>query len=215
MSGRGSCPPSGPARAARDRGQDRLSTPQPEGAADGGAFFPRTPDGASQRLRGQHGAVKRRPPGTLKAALLELVEGLGGHIRSGEIAETTKGTVQRWTDADGEAAGVYPGVQKIRVLEAAYAAKGGEPVVTRFLAHEAGYALVRVEGRSALALQLMAALAGGEMGDVMRAIHDAMADDGALSPAEAGRIVAEADEAMSALAGVRASAARVRDGGGP
>jgi len=170
--------------------------------------------GAGKRARGQHGAVKPRPPGTLKAAILELVEGVGGHIHAGEIAETTKGTVQRWTDADGEAASVYPGVQKIRALEASFVARGGEPLVTRFLAHEAGFALVRTECASALALQLMAALAGGEMGDVMRAVHDAMADDGALSAGEAGRIVTEVDEAMRALAGVRAAAARVRDGGG-
>jgi len=41
-----------------------------------------------------------------------------------------------------------------------------------------------------------------------------MADDGAVSPLEAGRILKEVDEVMSALAAVRAAVMFVRDGGG-
>lgn len=170
------------------------------------------PGGASRpRKRGEHGAVKPRPAGTLKDAVLQLVDANGGHVRAGEIAEVTKGTVQRWTDADGECAGVFPGVNKVRLLERAAA----DPSVTRFLAAEAGFALVKVlePQRAAEAIAVMAALAGGEVGDVMRAVSDAMQDDGRIDAREAGRIIKEIDEAMSALMAARGWVSAFRSGG--
>lgn len=164
-----------------------------------------------KRKRGQHGTVKIRPAGTLKDAVLQLVEANGGHVRAGEIAEVTKGSVQRWTDADGEAASVFPGVNKVRLLESAC----DDPHVTRFLAAEAGFALVRVShaGEAVAALNMMAVSAGGEMGDVLRSVANAMADDGTIDGREAGAIIREIDEAMSALAAARAFAMQIRNGG--
>lgn len=158
--------------------------------------------------RGAHGFVKPRPAGTLKDAILALVERLGGAIRAGEIAEVTKGQVQRWTDPDSDNAAVFPSAGKVRLLEAA----AGEPVVTRFLAAEAGFVLVPASGEMGPALPVLAALAAGEFGDVLRAIADGTAGDGALSPAEAGRVIKEIDEALAALAAARAFAAAARDG---
>ncbi len=161
-----------------------------------------------RRGRGQHGTIKPRPAGTLKGAVLQLVDACGGHVRSAEIAEVTKGSVQRWTDADGETAGVFPGVNKVRLLEAA----ADDPIVTRFLAAEAGFALVKVgEGSDFVsALNVMAAMAGGEMGDVLRSVANAMADDGTIDPREAGLIIRETDEAMAKLAALRATAMQIR-----
>ncbi|BCW88017.1 hypothetical protein sos41_11550 [Alphaproteobacteria bacterium SO-S41] len=168
---------------------------------------------AIKRTRGQHGAAKPRPPGTLKAAVLQIVDAIGGCPKAGELTETTKGTWQRMTDPDGDNANVYPGVNKIRALEAHHVAQGGEPIVTRFMAAEVGYALIKIEPHTPKALQLLAGLAGGEMGDLMRAICDAFADDGQLSPSEAGRIVKEGHEVLGAVAAAIAVAMRVRDGG--
>lgn len=164
-----------------------------------------------RRKRGQHGAIKPRPAGTLKDAVLQLVDANGGHVRSADITETVKGTVQRWTDADGDTASVFPGVNKVRLLEAA----ADDPIVTRFLATEAGYALVKVlePQRASEAIAVMAAVAGGEVGDVMRAVADAMQDDGHIDAREAGRIIKEIDEAMGALMAARSWVSAFRNGG--
>lgn len=165
-----------------------------------------------KRTHGQHGAAKPRPPGTLKAAVLALVDDLGGHIPAGEIAGNKKGHVQRWTDPDN--GGDFPGVHKVRALEAAAVAKGHAPSVTRFLAAEAGFALIKIEPSLPKALQLMGALLAGEFGDLLRALSDATADDGRISPEEAGPIIKEGHELLGAVAAVMAVAMRARDGGG-
>lgn len=164
-----------------------------------------------KRKPGSHGAVKPRPAGTLKAAVSELIDAVGQHDRAGEICEVSKGQVQRWTDPDGEAADRYPGVQKIRALEAA----AGEPIVTRFLAAEAGYVLVKPEGVSTQSLPLLTSLLAGEIGDVLRAIADGTADDGKLDAREAGRLADEILQAMGVLASAYAVASSLRDGGAP
>lgn len=170
----------------------------------------RTADGASRaRKRGEHGTMKVRPAGTLKSAILGLVEANGGCVRAGEVTETTKGNVQRWTDPDGETASTFPGVNKIRLLEASC----GEPIVTRWMAAESGHVLVRMLASPQAAISVLAGLAGGEMGDVLRAVANAIEDDGELSPTEAGQIIKEIDEVLSALAAARAVAVAVRDGG--
>ncbi len=165
---------------------------------------------APKRKRGQHGTVKLRPAGTLKDAILQLVEACGGHVRAAEICEVSKGTVQRWTDADGECANVFPGVNKIRVLENTC----DDLIVTRFLAAEGGNALVKIvePKRASQLLSVMAGEAGGEVGDVMRAVANAMADDGEISKREAGPIIREIHEAMAALAAALRFAMSVRDG---
>lgn len=159
-----------------------------------------------KRLPGSHGAVKPRPAGTLKAAVLELVEAVGGHVRAAEIVEASKGHVQRWTDPDGEAAGVLPGVGKIRTLERA----AGDPVVTRFLAAEAGHALMPMGQSASETIAVLLALSAGEIADVLRAGAEAMRD-GHVSRAEAMEMLPEIDQAMRALGALRAYVVDLRD----
>ncbi len=161
---------------------------------------------APKRLPGSHGAVKPRPAGTLKAAVLELVDAVGGHVRAAEIVETSKGHVQRWTDPDGESAGVLPSVGKIRLLERA----AGEPVVTRFLAAEAGHALMPMGQSTAETIAVLLALSAGEIADVLRAGAEAMRD-GHVSRREAVEMLPEIDQAMRALGALRGYIAGLRD----
>lgn len=168
----------------------------------------KSPTRAAPRGRGQHGAVKARPAGTLKQAILLLVEAVGGHVRAAEICECSKGHVQRWTDPDGDCASVLPPVHKIRALEAV----AGDPIVTRFLAAEAGHALVSVQSDPEVALGVLLALAAGEGAEVLKVGADALRD-GVLTAKEAGRLVPEIDDAMRAFAALRVLACAKRDGG--
>lgn len=159
----------------------------------------------ARRKQGGHGVVKPRPAGTLKGAITALADALGGHVRTAEIAECSKGHVQRWTDPDGETAGTSPPVHKVRLMEAA----AGDPIVTRFLAAEAGFALIPLNGAGASTIAVLSALAAGGAADLWRATADALGD-GVIDAREAGDIVRAADASLQAIGAVRARAAIAR-----
>jgi hypothetical protein len=89
----------------------------------------------------------------------------------------------------------------------------GEPVVTRFLAAEAGHALMPMEGDRAATICVLLALSAGEIADVLRAGAEAMRD-GHVSRREAVQMLPEIDQAMRALGALRGFVAGLRDGEG-
>jgi hypothetical protein len=165
------------------------------------------------RKPGSHPASKPRAAGTLKAATLALVEAAAGPgsamERAAELAEVARSTVQRWTDPDGECAAITIPAGKVRALEAA----AGDPIVTRFLAHEAGCALVPLTLGDEDALAVLTGLAAGQSGRVFERIARGLAD-GRLDPREAAEAKGQVDQALAAFARLRALLDAL-DGDGP
>jgi hypothetical protein len=157
----------------------------------------------AHRAPGSHPASKPRAAGTLKAATLALIEAAAGPgapmERAAELAEVARSTVQRWTDPDGESAAITIPAGKVRVLEAA----AGDPIVTRFLAHEAGHALVPLTLGAEDALAFLSAAALGRTARVFERLADGLAD-GRLDRREAGEAKALTDTALAAFARLRA-----------
>ncbi len=58
--------------------------------------------------------------------------------------------------------------------------------------------------------QVLETVAGGEMGDVLRSVANAMADDGTIDAREAGLIIRAVDDCMAKLAALRATAMQIR-----
>jgi len=151
---------------------------------------------AAGRPEGQ-AMSKSRPAGTLKNAVHELVDGFGGQIRAAAFLEVSKTTVQKWTDPDGENADIHISAHRVWQLESA----ARNPVVTQWLAAEAGCALLHLPpGGLPDAWADDLAVVMREVADVVRQVAGDLADGRIDRPGEAIR---EIDEAMGALAALR------------
>lgn len=139
--------------------------------------------------------IKPRPPGTLTERVARLVE-VVGIKRAAEICGVTPNTVRRWTD-DDYAEGIS--ARNVRLLELA----AGVPVVTEYLAHEAGCVLLQLTGLAGAGIGADLAKVGAEIAEVFGRAHEALADDGRIDAAEAGTLIREVDDAIRALATVR------------
>lgn len=151
---------------------------------------------------------KPRPPGSLKSVLAEMVAQLGGLDRAGELIGRSRTQVARFTDpAEPEA---FPTVDQVRTWEAAL----GKPLVTAFLALEAGALLLMMalgeDGEAAVDL----AVIGQETAELFRVYGEALRD-GAITRGEAGLMVKEIDDVAAALLTARAHLVEIRDAGGP
>jgi len=152
---------------------------------------------------------KPRRAATLKAATSDLVTACGGQPAAADLLQVSKGTVFKWTDEDGENADRSITAHAVRLLEA----RAGQPIVTRFLAAEAGCALVPLSAE-ALDGDWNGDLARSakEAGDVLTGFATALAD-GRIDRTEAGPLLKEIDEALSFFAGLRHRVADRRDEG--
>lgn len=150
---------------------------------------------------------KPRGAATLKAAASDLVTAVGGQPAAADHLGVAKGTVFRWTDDSEENAGRSIPANAVRALER----RAGEPVVTRFLAAEAGCALVPL-APATLAADWNRELArvAKESADVLAGFAQALAD-GRVEPAEAGPLLTELDEALGVFAALRQRLAEKRD----
>lgn len=152
-------------------------------------------------------AYKPRPAGTLKQAEDSLIKAVGVD-RAADLLGRSRTQVYRITDP--AEAGAHLGADDIRALEREI----GDPIVTAFLAAEAG--------------QVLMALAGDDAdGDVPRAVAafsqrsaalyagwaESLANDGELDGEEAGELVAMVDRNMGALARLRAELVAKQRGG--
>ncbi|MGL4963164.1 MAG: hypothetical protein ACRC67_18175 [Inquilinus sp.] len=136
--------------------------------------------------------TKPRPRGTLKAAVLRLVDVVGGVVRASELLGRGKSQVYRYTD-DAEPDEIT--ARQVLVLEAA----ARVPAVTEFLAAEQGFVLLPIasggeDENLALDYVVIAQTAQGAFAGFARAI----ADDGQVDQVEAGALIADLDMVIGA-----------------
>ncbi len=154
-------------------------------------------------------AYKRRRAGSLKEATERLIGKCGGFTDCGRDPDCRvgKATLYAYTDGDDDANRVkHMPIDVVRYLEA----RCGDPIVSRFLAAEAGHVMIRLDIPEDLA-QLPPALAtaAAEASDVYRIAAEALGD-GEISRPEAEKLTREIDEAITAFAAMRQSLTRVR-----
>lgn len=158
--------------------------------------------------RHRHGPVKPRPAGSLKAAVAELLAAVGTLERAAEIAGKGRSQVHRYGDPQ-EAS--LPTVDLVRIWELA----AGDPIVTRYLAAESGFALEPVARPTAEAgavgLHAGAGQLSGCHGDFFLHLMEALADQ-VVEPGEAGRLVADMDRWMAVAQQLRQRFVAIRDG---
>jgi hypothetical protein len=151
------------------------------------------------------GPYKKRPAGSMKAAVAELVTLVGGLDRAAELLQRSRSQVARYTDA--AEADVWPGIDQIRILESV----AGEPIVTEFLAHEQWAMLLRLPlGEVNPPAADMAQIAE-RASDLFQAYGEVLRNDGAVDNAEAGRLIQEIDEMLRAGMTARRHLVAVRD----
>lgn len=150
--------------------------------------------------------VKPRPEGTLTEAVARLIEAVGIK-RAAELVGASPNSVRRWSDDDYRE-GIA--VHNVRLLELA----ARHPIVTEFLAFEAGCILLRDVAAHADRSTVAAgfARAGAEIAQMFAKLAEFLADDGRVSSAEAGALIREVDDVSRELMGARAVLQRIRDG---
>lgn len=156
-------------------------------------------------------SYKPRPAGTLKDAANELIQACGGLRRSADNARVGTNTLFTYTDPGEDNAGRFMPIDIVRELERV----AGAPIVTRFLAAEAGFGLLDLSPATTfenwhLALKELLR----EQGEDVSALLDAMAGDD-ITPDEAGALVKELDETVNVIADIRAQLTNIRDGKEP
>jgi hypothetical protein len=161
------------------------------------------------RARARPAAYKPREPGSLKAATAELVAASGGLDRAAHLVRVGRSTLARYSDP--VEAGVYMPADVVRALELAC----GRPVVTAYLAAEQGCALscFKYDPRPATLADDVAELSrdfGVLFGDAAKSL--AGSGGAELGPADAQRLIADADRAIAVLFHLRGKCAERREG---
>lgn len=140
---------------------------------------------------------KVRPGGTLKEAEARLIETVGVK-RAADLLGRGRSQIYRYTDpAEPDA---HLGSDQVRILEGAT----GDPIVTSFLAAEAGCALMDMRDDSVDGDVPRDVAAFADRSSALYAAWAQSLSDGALDPSEAGELVAKVDRVMGALAQLRA-----------
>lgn len=147
-----------------------------------------------------------------KAATKALIRAFGGQ----EAAEAHTGKSQSQLSAyGGPNTPAFAPIDTVRALEACTHGQPGHPLVTRWLAREAGYGLVRLPDASAAPTQwsaFVAALAK-EGGELMAGICDDLTSGNDVSPAEAKRRLDDAADLVRVAVEIEAALkARAREG---
>lgn len=148
-------------------------------------------------------SYKPRPPGTLKDAEDRLVNAVGGQEKAADICGRSRSVMARYTDP-GEPGRHMP-VDVVRRLERA----ADYPHVSAFLAREVGYGLMPFDVAGQDALPHLLAVSAREHGEVIAKAMEALGDL-VITPEEAGGVIKEVDEALTALQAVRAQLIAIR-----
>lgn len=154
---------------------------------------------------------QKRTPGTFKSVQRELVDLVGG-IEAAEIilqGRVRRAQIARYTSQGDADLLTHMPIDVVRTLERV----AGAPIVTEFLATEAGAMLVpvtRCEQQAETYLSYLGAV-GEKTGDLFRTMTGALAD-GVMTPVEAGENMAVVMHLTSSLAVLYARLAKVRDG---
>jgi len=152
---------------------------------------------------------KWREPGSLKEATAQLLDANGGPQAAAEGCRVTAGMLFKYTDPNDENRLRFMPVDIVRSLER----RCGNPIVTRFLAAEAGHAMIALDlPDNITALPPAMAMAAAEASDVFRVAAEALGDN-KLVKAEAAKLVAEIDRAVEAFSVMRALVAQHREDG--
>lgn len=143
--------------------------------------------------------TKPRPVGSLKRATAELIDQIGSFDRAADLSGVGRNTLFAYTDTAPENLKRYVRADVIRTLEA----RAEYPVVTDYLAHEAGYVLMPAHARNPRDWSVEIAELAKETSDIFATLTVALAD-GEIDDKEAGRAIAEIDEAIAAAMTLRA-----------
>lgn len=140
---------------------------------------------------------KARPAGTLKEAEARLIKTVGVE-RAADLLGRSRTQVYRYTDpAEPDA---HLGADQIRVLEGA----AGDPIVTGYLAAEAGCAILDVGADAPDGNILHDVAAFADQSASLWATWAQSLADGTLDGPETGAMIAKADRVMRSLAQMRA-----------
>jgi hypothetical protein len=157
------------------------------------------------------GLYKPRQAGTLKAAVADLVDAVGGLHRTSDLLGRSQTQVARYTD-HGEPDHIS--VDQVRILEqAAHTAP-----VTAFLAQEAGCVLLPVQPMGSQAIDIDFARVGQNAAELFAAYGLALGDKhspGIVDAKEAGELIARSDDLMRVVGGLRKALETRRDAGAP
>lgn len=139
-----------------------------------------------------------------KDAFRQLLDAVGGGLPGEKYTGKSQPRLSAYGLPNTDA---FAPIDVVLKLEAVTHGSAGHPQVTRWLAREAGFALVRLPAPDAPATvwsqhgaQLLK-----EVGDIASALGSALAADNDLSPREAKRMMPEADDLVDAAVAFRAA----------
>ena len=153
----------------------------------------------------QKSLYKARPGGTLKEAEARLIKTVGVE-RSADLLGRGRSQVYRYTDP--AEMNDHLGIDQVRILEGAAA----DPIVTAFLAAEAGCALMDLRNDTVDGDVPRDVAAFADRSSCLYAAWAQSLSDGTLDPSEAGELVTKVDRVMGALAQLRAELAAKQRG---
>jgi hypothetical protein len=159
-------------------------------------------------------SYKRRPPGTIKEATDQLIDAAGGQKKVADLFNWKRQYLFAYTNDDGEDARLTMPVGLARLIETHV----GDPILTRFLAAEQGWLMLPLPkaaggGQAGLDCAAIARRFGELMEEYGKALDPKGSGGASVTPAEAGRLVAEMHDLLEALAGPLAMMSALRDGG--
>lgn len=161
------------------------------------------------------GSYKRRPPGTLKDATDQLIDAAGGQKKVADLFNWKRQYLHEYSNDGGDDTNRTIPAGLARQIEAFI----GDPILTRFLAAEAGCVLLPLpKGAGAGQAGMDCARIAQRFGELMEEYAKALCARGqggaAVTQAEAGRLVAEMHDLLEAMAGPLSAMSAIRDGEG-
>lgn len=147
-----------------------------------------------------------------KAATKALIRAAGGQ----EAAAAETGKSQPRLSAYGlPNTEDFIAIDTVAALEAVTHGQPGHPHITRWLARQAGFALVALPASTSADefWSRHVATLLKETGDMISGIGDALQDDNAISSSEALNLLAEADDMVNAAVEIREALKRRAEGG--
>lgn len=158
--------------------------------------------------------TKRRADGSIKAVTWELVEAVGGQYKAADLVGLSQTMMVRYTDPEGRNAETTMPVGVARTLEAF----ADDPILTRYLAAERGYILLKIpdataSGQLGADCAAIAERAAELFAEIGRASSAEGAGGAEVTPGEAGRLIAELDDTFEPMGAMRSWLVRRRDAG--
>lgn len=143
---------------------------------------------------------KPRTPGSLKAAVSELIEACGGLAKVAKVVRVGATQLQRYSDSEEPVC--HMPVDVVRALEGLC----GQPIVTEYLAVESGYCLFRppTANDAGQTLSVDFARTAQKSGKLFEDYANAMGNDGVIDAGEAAELIADTDHLLSVLLHLRA-----------